>query len=229
MYLDCNMYWFVLEPFILESIYKCDILFEEEIEQMEDIMGEKIKDLVYDFSDIILSLVIITIIFTVVSWKVSDSMNYNSLTDQAEDAAIVKTEEKKPNAAAPTDSTVKIDTSAAANPPQVSGTDGKPSAGAAPTGNSTPAPSATTPATTPPPSTNVAPATGSDFQIVVPPGSSGYSIARQLKEKGIITDTKMFITRVEQLKMGSKLKAGTFTIKSGSTLDEVIYTLTGKK
>lgn len=197
-------------------------------------MGEKIKDLVYDFSDIIISLIIITLIFGVVSWKISDSMAYSSFTEKATEASTEsKPEEKTDSAKTDGASTVNVaDTTQTNN--AVTSTGGKPAATA--TGN-TATPPATTVTTAPatntattvttPPATTTAPTT--DFKVDIPSGSSGIAIAKILKEKSIISDTKMFITRVDQLKMGSKLKAGSFTIKAGSTLDEVIYTLTGKK
>lgn len=204
-------------------------------------MGEKIKDLVYDFSDIIISLIIITLIFGVVSWKISDSMAYTNFTEKATEAS---TDEK---AEAPTDSaktdaagtegasTVNVTDTAQTNTDAagtaVTSTGGKPAAttNTATTQNTTTTTPATNTATT---TTTAPPATAaptSDFKVEIPSGSSGIAIAKILKEKGIISDTKMFITRVDQLKMGSKLKAGSFTIKAGSTLDDVIYTLTGKK
>lgn len=46
-------------------------------------MFEKIKDFLYDISDIVLSLIIIGLIFFAVSWKISDtlSMDVEALTD----------------------------------------------------------------------------------------------------------------------------------------------------
>lgn len=200
-------------------------------------MGERIKDLVYDFSDIIISLIIITLIFGVVSWKISDSMAYNSFTDEAGSAVVADKEkpaDQSSNAdttvstgtdqpSTNTDSTTSGETAQSGGKPAASDTTVSTNANA-PTTTNTTAPATTT---TAPPATTTAPT--SDFKVEIPAGSSGLSIAKILKEKGIISDTKMFITRVDQLKMGSKLKAGSFTIKSGSTLDDVIYTLTGKK
>lgn len=204
-------------------------------------MGEKLKDLVYDFSDIIISLIIITMIFGVVSWKISDSMAYSTFTDEGTKASVEKTNETPADNADAT-STVNVDTkdetaSTTGSDQAVTSTGGKPAAGnttnqTATTGNTagssnTTTNTATTNTTTTTPPTNTAP-TG-DFKVEIPSGSSGIAIAKILKDKSIISDTKMFITRVDQLKLGSKLKAGSFTIKAGSTLDEVIYTLTGKK
>lgn len=204
-------------------------------------MGEKLKDLVYDFSDIIISLIIITMIFGVVSWKISDSMAYSTFTDEGTKASVEKTNETPADNADAT-STVNVDTkdetaSTTGSDQAVTSTGGKPAAGnttnqTATTGNTagssnTTTNTATTNTATTTPPTNTAP-TG-DFKVEIPSGSSGIAIAKILKDKSIISDTKMFITRVDQLKLGSKLKAGSFTIKAGSTLDEVIYTLTGKK
>lgn len=187
-------------------------------------MGEKIKDLIYDFSDIIISLIIITMIFGVVSWKISDSMAYSSFTPQSSKATL---EQKEPPVNKTDDttevnvskdnsaSTVTPDTAAATPPPATVG--GKPAASGNPTGSTT-ASSPTAPVST-----------AADVKITIPAGSAGISIAKILKQAGIITDTKVFITRVDQLKMGPKLKAGTFTIKAGSSLDDVIYLIAGKK
>lgn len=195
-------------------------------------MGEKIKDLIYDFSDIIISLVIITMIFGVVSWKISDSMAYSSFTDQASKATLenTQTDDGKDTTADETTTTTdteQTDTDTAANTTETANTGGKPAASsttpATSTTNSQPVtttnpPAATTPATAP-----------SEFKVEIPAGSAGITIAKILKEKGIISDTKMFITRVDQLKMGPKLKAGSYTIKAGSSLDDVIYIIAGKK
>lgn len=196
-------------------------------------MGEKIKDLIYDFSDIIISLVIITMIFGVVSWKISDSMAYTQFTGQPTKAVLDKNEtntdsgettDSGDTTAGETGSETQgtnTGTTGTVTPPNTTSTTtdtasqgGKPSASAGTT---------TTPVTTP--STGVS----ADVKIVIPPGSAGITIAKILKEQGIITDTKTFISRVDELKMGPKLKAGTFTIKAGSTMDDVIYTIAGKK
>ncbi len=203
-------------------------------------MGERIKDLIYDFSDIIISLVIITMIFGVVSWKISDSMAYTQFTGQPTKAVLDKNDTASGSSEAtdPTtttggetgsdtqgNSTGVADTSGTTTTPtnttgttttDTSSQGGKPSASA---GTTAP----TTPTTTP--SSGVS----ADVKIVIPAGSAGITIAKILKAQGIITDTKTFITRVDELKMGPKLKAGTFTIKAGSTMDQVIYTIAGKK
>lgn len=207
-------------------------------------MGERVKDLIYDFSDIIISLVIITMIFGVVSWKISDSMAYTQFTGQPTNAVLDKSDKDSKGDAGDqanantsenpsqtqgsetgsTDGSSNANTNTTTPPSNTTGstsTDttaqgGKPTASAGTTTNTTP---------TTPPTGGIS----SDVKIVIPAGSAGITIAKILKEQGIITDTKAFISRVDALKMGPKLKAGTFTIKAGSSIDDVIYTIAGKK
>lgn len=211
-------------------------------------MGERIKDLIYDFSDIIISLVIITMIFGVVSWKISDSMAYTQFTGQPTNAVLDKNDKdaKKDEAGdqasantgentgenpadtqgsgtGNTDSNGNNTNTNTAPPANTAGT--TPSDTAAQGGKPTASAGTTAGTTTPPASTGVS----SDVKVVIPAGSAGITIAKILKEQGIITDTKAFISRVDALKMGPKLKAGTFTIKAGSSMDDVIYTIAGKK
>lgn len=66
-----------------------------------------------------------------------------------------------------------------------------------------------------------------NIKIEIPKGATGNSIAKILKEKGLIENTSEFINRVEQLKLGPKLRFGTFTIKSNSSIDDMINIITG--
>lgn len=206
-------------------------------------MGERIKDLIYDFSDIIISLVIITMIFGVVSWKISDSMAYTQFTGQPTNAVLDKTDKDSKDSTGDQASANTNENPADTQGSETSNTDT--SAGTNATTNTTTPPTNTTGSTTDTaaqggkPSASAGTTTGTaapstsgvsaDVKIVIPPGSAGITIAKILKEQGIIADTKAFISRVDALKMGPKLKAGTFTIKAGSTVDDVINTIAGKK
>lgn len=169
-------------------------------------------------------------IFGVVSWKITDSMAYSSFTNQSSKATL--DDKKETTSEENTQATTETNTNTADNNTAASGNTtanagGKPAASTTTTNSTANNTQATTPTTN---TQTTAPATPpTEFKVDIPSGSSGIAIAKILKEKGIISDTKMFITRVDQLKMGPKLKAGSFTIKSGSTLDDVIYILVGKK
>ena len=62
-------------------------------------------------------------------------------------------------------------------------------------------------------------------QIVVADGSGAQAIASSLKEAHLISDTSAFTKRVAELGVDTQLKPGTYTIKGGTTVDEIINTL----
>lgn len=174
---------------------------------------ERIKDFIYDISDIVVSLLIVAIIFLVVSWKLSTSMSMDAVNPAHLAGADNNktTTQTQPPANASTDSEVIVLDPAKAG--TTAPTDAKP------TGTTTP----------------TAPQTGTqgakpaqDLVLEIPSGASGFSIAKQLKEKGLITDTSAFIKRVEELKLGVKLRSGSFTLKTDMTMDQIIYKLTGQ-
>jgi hypothetical protein len=55
---------------------------------------------------------------------------------------------------------------------------------------------------------------------------SSESIADLLKEKGLISDTKAFLTRLKELDKEKVLKVGSFEIPKNSDFDEIISILT---
>lgn len=59
----------------------------------------------------------------------------------------------------------------------------------------------------------------------IPSGSFPNKIAEILLENGLIDDKTVFLNRCSELKLDTKLKAGDFTIKKGTSLDEIIKTL----
>ncbi|WP_053956577.1 hypothetical protein [Inediibacterium massiliense] len=69
----------------------------------------------------------------------------------------------------------------------------------------------------------------STLHINIPNGTFGMGIAQILKENGLIDDPQEFINQVTKLGMDSKLKSGEFDIPSNSSLDDIIYIITGSK
>jgi len=172
-------------------------------------MGDKFKDMLYDLSDTLITLVIIVLIIGTVSWKISDSMTYSNALAKSEPPDISL--EKEPENGSP-----------AQEVPSESTDPNKPTSEVQPSVNTLPASGseAQPPAVTPAPS-------GEKMTIDIKSGSTGYAIAKLLVEKGLVKDTQTFIQRVEALKLGSKLKAGTFEVTKGMPLDELIKVITG--
>lgn len=189
-------------------------------------MAERIKDFLYDVSDIFFSLLIIAGIFLVVTWKISTSMSFELLptyfqsTDDSQkvlqEVKIIKNTSpttKVPDAKPDDDSKITI------TDETNTGTSGE---------DNTTTPDGTTSNTTTDSGSDTSSSTVNvieDIEIVVAPGSSGHSIAKQLESKGLIDQVSDFNIKVEEMGLGGKLQQGTFTLSSDDTLENMIRVL----
>ncbi|MCT4607437.1 MAG: endolytic transglycosylase MltG [Marinisporobacter sp.] len=177
-------------------------------------MWEKIKDLLYEISDLLLAFAIILVMTTVITWKVTDSLAFTEQTTVA------------------INETTPISSELDTNLPALEETKDTASKQTIVAEREEPSPEVTTPlpvdevTTQPEPQPAPQPTI---MKVTIPSGSPGINIAKILKNEGLIEDTSIFIKRVEELKLASKLKSGTFHIQTGSSLDDIIYTITGKK
>ncbi len=80
------------------------------------------------------------------------------------------------------------------------------------------------PVVTPPPTQP--PTRPANVTFVVDEGDLTPTIAAKLREAGLIADEAAFISRVTELGVDTSLKAGTFIIPTGASVDEVIGALT---
>ena len=71
--------------------------------------------------------------------------------------------------------------------------------------------------------------TGTEITFNIPDGSFPSKIAEILLNKGLIEDKQVFLTRCVELKLDTKLKPGDFTIKKGTSLDEIIKIIAKQK
>lgn len=65
----------------------------------------------------------------------------------------------------------------------------------------------------------------SDVEIEIPSGTASMGVADILVENGLIDDASEFLARAGEQEAETKLRAGTFTIPSGSSIDEIIQIL----
>ena len=183
-------------------------------------MFEKLKDFLYDMSDIFVSLLIIAVIFLAVSWKISDTLKVDIDEEQA-----VKT-------TSATDSSSIVVTpveSTEASSENIT----EATTEAASTESST---QATTQAATTQPTTQPAtqPATQPTTQaavlekFVVSEGELGNTIGKNLQSQGFISSSNAFVKRLIEMGYDSKLKAGTFKISKTYDLDTIIKILAGE-
>jgi hypothetical protein len=62
--------------------------------------------------------------------------------------------------------------------------------------------------------------------VVVAEGDLPETVARKLKEAGLIDDERAFLTRLSELGRDTRLQSGTFSIPTPASLDQVIEALT---
>ncbi|SKC75970.1 hypothetical protein [Maledivibacter halophilus] len=170
-------------------------------------MIEKLKDFFYDCSDTLLSLFILLVMVFVITWKLSGVMSIPLFADSTDtyDPAINKPIEA--NVSDTENNSIPLEESQEENPgtainqePAKSNDDDE---------------------------VEVVVVEGEDITVEIPKGTVGNGIAQILKEKSLIESTSEFIDRVEELKLGPKLRYGTFTIKSNSSIDKIISIITG--
>lgn len=166
---------------------------------------EKVKDFLYDISDFVFSLLIILIIFFVVSWKLTDTMQVQWFTNIGRsDVAVEFTDEATPDLddiGTPQEEVIDI----------------------TPTEEETPVEE------TPVEETPVEEVVEiKEITFVIEPGSPGFKIATNLETEGLIDSVDEFIQKLDELNLGNKLRAGDFKLNTGMTVEEIIRTLAGQ-
>lgn len=166
---------------------------------------ERLKDFLFDLSDILLSLVIVAVIFTVVSWKLNETMpmSFALLGDSEDTVSLEPITSAPPVSIVVPESTLAQDTTEDA-PAQE---------------ETTLAPQPTTAVSTP----------AKKVTIDIPSGSTGDAIAKILKQSGLINDISAFNKTVESLSLGNKLRAGSFTLSTDMSLETIARRIAGYK
>lgn len=197
-------------------------------------MLEKLKDFFYETSDLLLALVILLIMSSVITWQVSDSMAFNKdeSTDTPASVEIPASEDSEldeiPAADIDEEKPEGDDTSMDSNEDLTEDM--------AITDENEGSQSVEAPETNEAEGEDPSPTEGdtietasNDVTVTIPSGTSGAGIAKILKDNNLIQDTAAFISRIEELNLAAKLKSGTFTINSNTSLDDMIYIITGQK
>ncbi len=174
-------------------------------------MFDKIKDFLYDISDIFVSLLIIGVIFFAVSWKISDTLSVDI------NAPVSPT----------TESVETTEASIVVTPVEPTNPDGETSTEATTEAVSQPATEATTEAATQ--AATQAPQNLVLENFVVSDGELGYTIGENLEAQGFVHDADDFVQRLIEMGYDSKLRAGTFKLDKRDSLDVIIRVLAGEK
>ncbi|SNS76090.1 hypothetical protein SAMN05446037_10209 [Anaerovirgula multivorans] len=163
---------------------------------------EKIKDILHDFNDVFIALIIAGLMFGVVAWNLGDWFNKDSIASAINTVPTVEESDIPKEQEEDSQKTVE---EGIEEPVEKEQPEEKPS--------------------TDPIQVVVV----DNKQITIPSGTSGGGIARILLENDLIDNTQEFIQVVESLNLASKLKSGTFEISDNLTLEEIAKIIAGQK
>lgn len=166
---------------------------------------KKIKDFIYDYNDILLAIIIILVAAAVIFVKVSDIMAYPQFAKEAQ-------QQEQTDVDFSDVDLEKTDVDPIVAPGDDIGSDDNTDD---PQGNNQ------APADNPTP---VAPS--KDVTFEVKQGEYFSTVAKNLKDKGLITDTQAFIKKVQDMGLEKKLQIGTYTIPAGSTDEQIAKIVT---
>jgi hypothetical protein len=172
---------------------------------------KKIKDLIYNFNDIFIAILILALAVAIVAWRVDDIMAYPEYVASKEqqqtasqgnvdfsdvDLSEQPTENINPNPEDVSSEEPPVDTGndQQGQQGQQQGQQQQPPVG--------------------------------DTKITIPSGSSGSKIADILAKAGVVPTAQDFLNEVKNQGVETKLKAGTFTIPGGATVEEIVKILT---
>ena len=175
---------------------------------------KKIKDLIYDYNDIFVALLIIAVAGAIIFWRVTNIMAYPDYLagkEQAQTGEVDFTDvDLTPtNVEDINENPDEIDTQ---TPEGGESTEG---------GEQTPADDQSQ---EDPTQTAQVDADG-NYVVEIPKGSSALGIARILKAQGIISDEDAVMEKVEDMGATMKMKYGTYKIPQGSSAEEIINIL----
>jgi len=173
-------------------------------------MVEKIKDILFDLTDFVLVLVIVVVMISVISLKVTDSLSLNPFSIIAKNSIEHEITIDKQN-----NNDIELDN-----------LDIKPNISSTDSNIEKPEEILIEPDTTLDIKKTIPEVV--ELKITIKSGSTGYDIAKLLMSNNLIDNTQIFISRVEELKLGAKLRSGTFTLNSSLPLDEIIFIIAGK-
>ena len=169
----------------------------------------KIKDIIYDYNDIFVALLIIVIAGAMLLWRVNAIMEYPEYL--AQKTPEVKEQQQDVDLSGINLEPEKVDENLNDNPDDVN-SDVLQQEQENPELQQEPKPET--------------PQIAGDQKFEVPKGSSAQKIADLLRQAGLIEDQKEFLSKLAELKADTKLKAGTFTIPAGSDNEAIIKILT---
>ncbi len=170
----------------------------------------KLRDMLHDYSDILIGIIIVLLMFGVVTWHLGDWFNKDTTISQNPPI------EENPSQNNQGDQVVENDE----NPDNL-GENQSPEATPGATNDQPPVEAEEEPP--------IQVVVNETKQVTIPNGAPGISIAKILLENNLIENTQDFIRTAEELNLILKLKPGTFDIPTDASLETIVNILAGRK
>lgn len=161
-------------------------------------MFERLKNFIYDISDIVIALLIIGVLFFSVSWKINNTLNIDLSHTDNRDVVVIN-----PTTEIPTSTMAETTTEEFISEE---------------TTTEAPIPSTTTAS---------ADLSEEYISFQISEGQLGHTIAQNLKNQGLISNVNEFVRRAFEMGVDSKLQIGTFKLKKTDDLDTILRILSG--
>ena len=184
-------------------------------------MLEKLKDIFYDINDIIVALALVLVGFFIISHQVDAIMSYpEELAEQLQQEQLEQIDPEGESSGAKPDGEGDVTGTETPDPqaPEIQ----EPPVSQEPEQQE---PEPQTPPVQEPTTSNEF-KTAVERTVEIPSGAYSQRIAQILADAGVVPSTDAFLKAVNDAGLETKLKAGTFKIPAGSTLNDVVKIVT---
>ncbi|MBQ1907357.1 MAG: hypothetical protein II173_04215 [Firmicutes bacterium] len=187
----------------------------------------KIRDLIYDFNDIFVALLIVIVTTGIIVWRVDTIMDYPKyLASKSNEGSVITSVDMtgvdlNPVEVDPTLNDAPEDITADPNGAEGSGTESGEPAGGTQQGTEGGQAAGETPADGGQGQSSFA-GLSEDVKFTIPGGTYAAGVAKLLYQAGLIESEQAFLDELKAVGKEGSVQAGTFTIPAGSSISDII-------
>ena len=187
----------------------------------------KIRDLIYDFNDIFVALLIVIVTTGIIVWRVDTIMDYPKyLASKSNEGSVITSVDMtgvdlNPVEVDPTLNDAPEDIAADPNGAEGSGTESGEPAGGTQQGTEGGQAAGETPADGGQGQSSFA-GLSEDVKFTIPGGTYAAGVAKLLYQAGLIESEQAFLDELKAAGKEGSVQAGTFTIPAGSSISDII-------
>ncbi|MBQ4372247.1 MAG: hypothetical protein II803_07500 [Firmicutes bacterium] len=188
----------------------------------------KIRDLIYDFNDIFVALLIVIVTTGIIVWRVDTIMDYPKyLASKSNEGSVITSVDMtgvdlNPVEVDPTLNDAPEDIAADPNGAEGSGSESGEPAGETQQGAEGGQPAGETPAEGGGQGQSSFAGLSEDVKFTIPGGTYSAGVAKLLYQAGLVESEQAFLDELKAAGKEGSVQAGTFTIPAGSSISDII-------